>query len=170
MFPVNFHVRLPDPGSACGLPDSYYVDLESMPSIKKTAKEKNGFSDDTIFIFAGRALERKGLLIAIHAFEAYNEQFKNSILLLAGCSKNDLLKRGISHPKIIALGFVDDLSKYYLTSDVVLLPSMHEGFSYSLLEGAANGNALISSDIPGPDDLVLNGITGYRVKLDLVTL
>ena len=34
MFPVNFHVRLPDPGSACGLPDSYYVDLESMQSIK----------------------------------------------------------------------------------------------------------------------------------------
>ena len=87
------------------------------------------------------------------------------IKTLSWCTKNDLLKRGISHPEIIALGFVDDLSKYYLISDVVLLPSIHEGFGYSLLEGAANGNALISSDIPGPDDLVLNGITGYRVEV-----
>ena len=95
----------------------------------------------------------------------YNEKFRNSKLLLAGCSKNELMNRGISDQNIIPLGFVADLSTYYLTSDVVLLPSMHEGFSYSLLEGAANGNALISSDIPGPDDLVLNGITGYRVEV-----
>ena len=40
MFPVNFHVRLPDPGSACGLPDSYYVDLESVVLIKRDKKKK----------------------------------------------------------------------------------------------------------------------------------
>ena len=168
MFYVNPKIGLADPGSACGLPDNYYIDLESMPLIKKTAREKNGFSNDTIFIFVGRAVERKGLLIVIQAFEAYYEQFKNSTLLLAGCTTDDLLKREISHPKIIALGFVDDICTYYEMSDVVLLPSMHEGFGYSLLEGAAMGNALISSDILGPDDLVLNGITGYRVKVKCI--
>lgn len=165
MFPANFNVRLPNPGSACGLPESYYVDLESMMSIKSAKKEKNGFSDEIIFMYVGRSIERKGLLIAIQAFELYNQKFRNSKLFLAGCSKKDLMNRGISNQNIIPLGFVVDLSTNYLISDVVLLPSIHEGFGYSLLEGAANGNALISSDIPGPDDMVLNGITGYRIEV-----
>ena len=70
MFPVNFPVRLPDPGSACGLPDSYYVDLESMVLIKNAEKKKNGFSDDLIFIYVGRPIERKVLASHVRALVA----------------------------------------------------------------------------------------------------
>ena len=73
MFPLNTQVRVAEPGSACGLPDSYYIDLESMALIKSATREKYGFSEDIIFIFVGRAIERKGLLIAVKAFEQYNK-------------------------------------------------------------------------------------------------
>ena len=86
MSPANFTVRLANPGSACGLPESYYVDIESMMSIKSAKKKIYGYSDEIIFMFVGRSIERKGLLIAIQAFELYNKIFLLKIKCFV-CSK-----------------------------------------------------------------------------------
>ena len=42
-----------------------------------------------------------------------------------------------------------------------MLPSYHEGMSNVLLEGAATGRALITSDIPGCREAVEDGVSGY---------
>ena len=42
-----------------------------------------------------------------------------------------------------------------------MLPSYHEGMSNVLLEGAATGRALITSDIPGCREAVEGGVSGY---------
>lgn len=42
-----------------------------------------------------------------------------------------------------------------------VLPSYHEGMSNVLLEGAATGRALITSDIPGCREAVEDGVSGY---------
>lgn len=46
-------------------------------------------------------------------------------------------------------------------ADCVVLPSYHEGMSNVLLEGAATGRALITSDIPGCREAVEDGVSGY---------
>ena len=43
----------------------------------------------------------------------------------------------------------------------VVLPSYHEGMSNVLLEAAASGRPLITSDIPGCREAVENGVSGY---------
>ena len=53
---------------------------------------------------------------------------------------------------------------YYAAADCVVLPSYNEGMSNVLLEAAAVGRPLITSDIPGCREAVDQGITGILVK------
>ena len=54
-----------------------------------------------------------------------------------------------------------DMKRFYAMASCVVLPSYHEGMSNVLLEGAATGRALITSDIPGCREAVENGVSGY---------
>jgi nucleoside-diphosphate-sugar epimerase len=49
-------------------------------------------------------------------------------------------------------------------TDVVVLPSYHEGLPKALLEGAASGCALVATDIPGCRPVVLDGVNGRLVE------
>ena len=58
-------------------------------------------------------------------------------------------------------GFQTDVHPFYEAADCVVLPSYHEGMSNVLLEGAATGRALITSDIPGCREAAEDGVSGY---------
>ena len=62
-------------------------------------------------------------------------------------------------------GFQEDPRPFYGMSDCVVLPSYHEGMSNVLLEGAAAGRVLITSNIPGCKEAVDNGKTGLLCKV-----
>ena len=49
----------------------------------------------------------------------------------------------------------------YAMASCVVLPSYHEGMSNVLLEAAASGRPLITSDIPGCQEAVENGVSGF---------
>ena len=63
-------------------------------------------------------------------------------------------------------GFQENPKPYYEKADCVVLPSYHEGMSNVLLEAAATGRAIITSNIPGCREAVDNGKSGMlcRVK------
>jgi galacturonosyltransferase len=62
-------------------------------------------------------------------------------------------------------GFQTEPRPYYEMADCVVLPSYHEGMSNVLLEGAATGRPLITSDIPGCREAVEDGVTGLLCKV-----
>ena len=61
-------------------------------------------------------------------------------------------------------GFQTDPKPYYAMSHCVVLPSYHEGMSNVLLEAAATGRALITTNIPGCREAVEEGVNGYLCK------
>ena len=61
-------------------------------------------------------------------------------------------------------GFQEDPRPYYAKADCVVLPSYHEGMSNVLLEAAATGRPLITSDIPGCREAVEDGKSGFLCK------
>jgi N,N'-diacetylbacillosaminyl-diphospho-undecaprenol alpha-1,3-N-acetylgalactosaminyltransferase len=63
------------------------------------------------------------------------------------------------------LGFKDDIDRYMRASDVVALPSYREGTPRSLIEAAAFGKAVVTTDAPGCRETVLDGVTGYLCKV-----
>ncbi len=66
---------------------------------------------------------------------------------------------------IVFHGFQEDPRPYYEKAHCVVLPSYHEGMSNVLLEAAATGRALITTDIPGCKESLDDGVNGYLTDL-----
>lgn len=56
---------------------------------------------------------------------------------------------------------VDDVRQFIAAADFVVLPSYREGLSRVLLEAAAMGRPIVTTDVPGCRDLVSDGENGF---------
>jgi len=155
-------------GSAVGID---LVDFEltrfTGESIKQ-AREKFGISE-TAFVLAyvGRPVKRKGFHILLRAWEKSGLGKQNNILLIAGCTAAECdTVLGYAVAGVKGLGYLTNLSEFYAACDVVTLPSEHEGFPYSMLEGAAAGKPLIGTDIPGIRCTIKHDQTGLLVAVN----
>jgi glycosyltransferase involved in cell wall biosynthesis len=62
------------------------------------------------------------------------------------------------------LGFRSDIAQQYAESHIVCLPSYYgEGLPKSLIEAAACGRAIVTTDMPGCRDAIVPGTTGIIV-------
>lgn len=64
----------------------------------------------------------------------------------------------IEHP-----GFVADMPGLLARSHIVCLPSYREGLPKSLIEAAAAGRAIVTTDVPGCREAVRDGYNGFLV-------
>ena len=76
----------------------------------------------------------------------------------------DLLNKYLQNDNIKYFGFVEDSKKYYENSSCVILPSYREGLSKSLLEAASMSRPIITTNVPGCKDVVINSKNGFLVK------
>ena len=60
-------------------------------------------------------------------------------------------------------GWVEDMISVYQQASLVCLPSYREGLAKSLIEAAACGRALVTSNIPGCREVVKDGVNGFLV-------
>jgi len=61
------------------------------------------------------------------------------------------------------LGHQTDIAAIWAKAHIALLPSYREGMPMALLEAAASGRPIVTSDVPGCNELVINGETGLLV-------
>lgn len=61
------------------------------------------------------------------------------------------------------LGHVDDMPSLYQSVHAVVLPSYREGLPKGLIEAAACGLPLVTTDVPGCREVVQHGLTGLLV-------
>ncbi len=66
---------------------------------------------------------------------------------------------------VVWLGHVDNMVNLLGSVDVVVLPSYREGLPRSLVEAAACGLPLITTDVPGCREVVSDGIDGLLVPM-----
>ncbi len=117
------------------------------------------------FLYLGRFMQEKGMDELFAAMERLQETHPNrAILDLVGFFEDGyreeveaLTSKGLARFH----GFQTDPRPFYEQADCVVLPSYHEGMSNVLLEAAAMGCPLITSDIPGCREAVIDGESGY---------
>ena len=63
------------------------------------------------------------------------------------------------------LGHVDDMPALFHSVDAVILPSYREGLPKGLIEAAACGLALVTTDVPGCREVVTHEVDGLLVPL-----
>ncbi|MDT4330097.1 glycosyltransferase family 4 protein [Methylomonas sp. MED-D] len=64
------------------------------------------------------------------------------------------------------VGHVDDVAHFWRDAHIAVLPSFYgEGIPKSLIEAAASGRAIVTTDTPGCDEIVADGENGYLVPV-----
>ena len=62
-------------------------------------------------------------------------------------------------------GFSDNIAKVFSDSNIVVLPSYREGLPKVLIEAAACGRAVVTTDVPGCRDAIEPNVTGLLCKV-----
>ena len=126
-----------------------------------------------VVLFAARLLEDKGIREFVQAAKLVNSSGNCARFIIAG--EPDLLnpatiqqeefdqwqKEGV----VELLGYCEDMIEILALSTIVVLPSYREGFPKILIEAAACGRAIITTDVPGCRDAIEDGITGFLVPV-----
>jgi len=94
-----------------------------------------------IILMAGRLTKEKNIGLAIDAIKKINNEKIGLIIVGQGPEEKK------SSANIIFEPWTDDLISYYKTADLFLLTSNYEGYGMVLVEAAAAGCKIISSDV-----------------------
>lgn len=121
------------------------------------------------FLFLGRIMKEKGVDELFEAAVRLQKEFGRKVILDMGGFFEEGYKEKVERltkEGIIAYhGFIEDTHPYYEMANCVVLPSYHEGMSNVLLEAAATGRPVITSDIPGCRETLEDGKTGYLCEV-----
>lgn len=132
-------------------------------------------SDIIKFVFISRLMKEKGTDLYLEAAEYIKSKFSNVEFHICGFSEEDyrnVLSKLQDKKVIIYHGMVLDIRSVLKDMHCTVHPTYYpEGISNVLLESAAFGKPLITTDRPGCREVVDDGINGFLVnEKDLLSL
>lgn len=141
------------------------VDLQKYTYIEPTLEKP------PCFIFVGRLLAEKGINEYVAAAKKVKSLYPQvRFVVLGGLDEenpgglsrqelDDLIASGVvEYP-----GHVSSVAQWLAESSVFVLPSYREGVPCSTQEAMAVGRAVITTDVPGCRETVIDGINGFLV-------
>lgn len=126
-----------------------------------------------IVAFASRLLREKGVLEFVEAARILKERSVQAHFWLLGepdpgnpssISYEDV-ERWRKEEVITPLGYRTDIADIFACTNLIVLPSYREGFPKVLIEAAACGRAVITTDVPGCRDAIKPNVTGLLVPV-----
>lgn len=156
----NIHVKTVNilGGIGLNLENYFYKPISTIPTTPN-------------FLFIGRLLKEKGIHEFIAAVKLVKQVYPKTTFTVLGATDkrnlgaltevdvNNLVKTGlIEYP-----GHVDNIQEWITKSDIFILPSYREGVPRSTQEAMAIGRAVITTDVPGCRETVINGVNGFIV-------
>jgi glycosyltransferase involved in cell wall biosynthesis len=142
------------------------VDLAQYPALP----EAGGVP---LVVMAARLLWDKGAGEFVAAARLLKDKGISARFLLVG--DPDIHNRASVPPEVLASwqaekivelpGFRSDIAEIFARSHIVVLPSYREGLPKVLIEAAACGRAVVTTDVPGCRDAIVPGKTGLLVPV-----
>lgn len=126
-------------------------------------------SDNHRFLFVGRIMKEKGIEELFTAMKRLSSDDAECSLTIIGEMEEDytdIIRQYEKQGWLSFAGYQQDVRPYIAESSCFVLPSYHEGMANTLLECASMGRPLITTDIPGCREAVIDNETGFlcRVK------
>lgn len=133
----------------------------------------NNLSAIPIVSFAGRLLRDKGIFEFVNAAYMLFARGITAKFWVIGdidshnptsISKQELYN--LKQDNIVEfLGYRKNIMELYTASHIICLPSYREGLPKSLIEAAAAGRAVVTTDVPGCRDAIIPNKTGILVPV-----
>jgi glycosyltransferase involved in cell wall biosynthesis len=123
------------------------------------------------FLLIARLLGDKGIREYVKAANIVKQKYSDAIFQLVG--PEDPSPDGISLEELTSLnhnnsvdylGSTDDVRPYIEACSIFVLPSYHEGLPRTVLEAMATGRPILTTDVPGCRETVINGDNGWLVE------
>lgn len=143
--------------------------------IQPNLKITNNISQSVIFNFVGRVSPEKNLPMLFYALSVIDKTYSNWFLNIWGNMSNKkfilmlnqiIEKIGIQN-KVLFRGFTTDKTKLYSNCSYVILPSVIEGSSYTVIESLSYGVPIIACSNVGDNDCqIKHGENGYLINLE----
>lgn len=133
------------------------------PMFQKTTKKDTGLPASYLLV-VGHLEKRKNIINLIHAFSKLSNQLKHS-LVIVGNDHGELikLKKAVTQyrleKRVLFINSVKParLVEIYSGADLLVMPSLHEGFGLPLIEAMACGTMAAASDIPIFQEVIGSG-------------
>jgi glycosyltransferase involved in cell wall biosynthesis len=124
------------------------------------------------FVFVGRLLAEKGVHEFLQAAQTVKLKYPATEFMVLGdideanpgALSHNALEEYVEEELITHPGHVNNVSEWIAKSSVFVLPSYREGFPRSTQEAMAIGRAVITTDVPGCRETVIEGVNGFYVK------
>lgn len=165
--------------SVVGIGGTIGVDLKQCDSFDRNQTRlelRNKYNipqDGFVFGYVGRINADKGINELIEAFCELQREYNNIYLALVGMIDDtnpiseDNMRAAQNNSHIILTGNVpaDQVYRYMSVFDVLTHPTYREGFGKVLQEAMGMRLPIITTDVPGPSEVVENGVSGILAKV-----
>ncbi len=158
-------------GGTIGVDFNVY-DVNRREEFRSEIRRQYGLNDDTfVFCFIGRLNKDKGIDELLSAYRALLHNRKNTRLFLIGMEDNtnapdkELLDWAKACDEVLITGNVppSEVAKYMAACDLLVHPTYREGFSMVLQEAMAMKLPVITTDVPGPSEVIEGNVSGVLV-------
>lgn len=146
------------------------VDCERFCLMQADARRTNA---GLRILFPARLLWDKGILEFVAAAQSLHAEGRPIEFLIAGTPDPgnpaavplDTIERWAAEGIVQLLGHVEDMPALFRSVDIAVLPSYREGLPKGLVEAAACGLPIVTTDVPGCRDVVNDEIDGLLVPV-----
>lgn len=128
-------------------------------------------TDPIHFLFIGRLLKEKGIFDLVEASRIVKLQYPSvKVTVLGSIDHQNLgalqeaeLTKLINEGIFEYPGYVSNVQDWIKNSSVFILPSYREGVPRSTQEAMAIGRPVITTDVPGCRETVIDGVNGFLI-------
>lgn len=153
--------------AAEGVPPERIVEIPNGVSVPEEPPASAKTVSERVVAYVGRLHEQKAVDVLIRGFVALPGPMKEKTRLRIigdGPARPDLealVEKLSNNGEVEFVGEVSDIDQSLRQADLVVLPSLAEGMSNTLLEAMARGVPVVASDIPANAVLVKSGENGW---------
>lgn len=143
-----------------------------LPEIEGSlGKESEYRYSDNQIVLLGRIIPFKGHMLALEALCVVKRYVADVKLLIIGQGDGDLkvelvdfIEKNDLKDNVEFLGFKSNIYDYLTNSDLMLVPSIAEGFGLVFLEAMNAELPIVGFDVPATNEIIMDGMTGALIK------
>jgi len=157
-----------------GVPDDkvvvvyYGIDTAPFSSARPAPRESLAAGTGPVVLTLANLIHYKGHTYLLDAWKRVNGRFPDATLLLVGegpmrpALEQRVSELGLAR-SVRLLGSQSAVAEILAACDLLVHPSLEEGFCNAILEAMAAGKAVVATDVGGNAEAVQDGVTGLVV-------